>query len=146
MRIFYAFIIIFVSAILFMLPFTQMAYDFRTDPRTDVYTVDTAVGITTGNESLYDDLYDDDMGSIDIDSTLATDIPMPSSYNTTTRLLDITGLTANTTRTLSITYDYDALDASEAIATLIDRLPWVWLLVCVAFSPAALFAIFTGRA
>lgn len=108
MRIFYAFIIIFVSAILFMLPFTQMAYDFRTDPRTDVFTVDTAVGITTGNESLYDDLYDDDMGSIDIDSTLATDLPMPSSYNTTTRLLDITGLTANTTRTLSITYDYDA--------------------------------------
>ena len=136
----------FVSAILFMLPFTQMAYDFRTDPRTDTYSVDTAVGETTANESLYGDLYDGDMGSIDIDSDLATDVPMPASYSTTTRLLDITGLTANNTRILNITYDFDALDASEAIATLIDRLPWIWLLVCIAFAPAALFAIFTGRA
>jgi len=136
----------FVSAILFMLPFTQMAYDFRTDPRTDTFSVDTAVAVTTANASLLDDLYDGDMGSVDIDSDLATDNPLPASYNVTTRLLDITGLTANNTRTLEITYDFDALDASAAIATLIDRLPWIWLLVCIAFAPAALFAIFTGRA
>ena len=138
--------IMFVSAILFMLPFTQMAYDFRTEPRTDTYSVDTAVGILTANESLYDDLYNADLGSIDIDSTLATDVPMPAAYNVTTRLLDITGLTANTTRILEITYDFDALSATAAIAALIDRLPWIWLLVCVAFAPAALFAIFTNRA
>ena len=145
MRIFYAFLIVMVSAILFMLPLTEGVYDFRTDPRTDTFSVDTGVGVTTANESLLSDLYDCDMSSIDIDSDLATDNPQYYAINCTTRLLDITGLTANTTRTLSITYDFDALQGSTAINNLVDRVPWIWLLVIIAFAPAAIFAIFTGR-
>lgn len=129
-----------------MLPFTQMAYDFRTDPRTDTFNTATAVGVTAANETLLDDLYDGDTGSVDIDSDDATDVPLPGSYNVTNRVLNITGLTANTSRILQITYDFDALDATPAIATIIDRLPWIWLLCCIAFAPAALYAIFTNRA
>ena len=146
MRIFYAFIIMFVSAILFMLPVTQMAYDFRTDPRTDTYSTATAVGVTTSNETLLDDLYDGDTGSVDINSGDATDVPLAGTYNATNRVLNVTGLTANATRILEITYDFDALDASVAIATIIDRLPWIWLLIAIGFAPASWFAIFTNRA
>jgi len=145
MRIFYAFLIVVVSAILFMLPLTEAAYDFRTDLRTDTFSTATAVGVTTANETLFGDLYDCDMGSIDIDSDDATDTPLPGSINCTNRVLNITGLTANATRILGITYAYDALAASDAINRLVDIVPWIWLLVIIAFAPAALFAIFTGR-
>ena len=146
MRIFYAFMIIFVSAILFMLPFTQLAYDFRTEPRTDTYSTATAVGVFASNETLLTDLYNKDTGSVDIDSNDATDVPLAGTYNATNRVLNVTGLTANASRILEITYDFDALSATVAIATIIDRLPLIWLLVSIAFAPAALFAIFTGRA
>lgn len=134
-----------VSAILFMLPVTEAVYDFRTDLRTDTFSTTTGIGATSVNETLLDDLYDCDMGSIDIDSDDATDTPFPSSINCTNRVLTITGLTANATRILDITYDIDALKGSTAINAIMDRVPWIWLLVIIAFAPAALFAIVTGR-
>lgn len=145
MRIFYAFLIIFVTAILWMLPITSAIYDFRTDLRTDTFSTSTAIGVTTANETLMGDLYDCDMGSIDIDSDDATDNPLPGSVNCTTQVLTVAGLTANTTRTLDITYAYDALAGNNAIDTLIGWLPYIWILVIVVFPMAAIFAMFTGR-
>ena len=146
MRIFYAFLIIVVAAILFMLPVSEAIYDFRTDQREDTFSTATGAGATTANETLLDDLYDDDIGSVDIDSDLATDVPLPSSYNSTSQQLLISGLTASDNRTLTVAYDFDALGDSDAINVFLDRLPWIWLLVICAFAPAALFAIFTHRA
>ena len=128
-----------------MLPVTQAIYDYRTDQRTDTFSTDTAVGVTTANETLLGDLYDCDMGSIDIDSDEATDAPLPNSINCTSQELNVTGLTANTTRTLNITYDYDALAGNNAIDTLVGWLPYIWILIIVVFPMAAIFAIFTGR-
>lgn len=128
-----------------MLPVSEAIYDFRTFVRTDTFLTATAVGVTTANETLLDDLYDCDMGSIDMNSDVATDHPLPGTINCTTRVLNVSGLTANATRTLDITYDVNALGGSVAINLLADRAPLFWLLVCIAFSPAALFAIFTGR-
>lgn len=146
MRIFNAFLAIFASVILFLLPLTTAIYDFRTDLRTDTFSIATGVGVTSANETLLNDLYDGDIGSIDIASDDAADVPLANSYNATSRLLNITGLTDNTTRTLSISYDIDALLGSDAINILADRAPWIWMVMVIAFAPAALFAIFTGRA
>ena len=134
-----------VSAILFMLPLTDAIYDFRTDLRTDTFSTLTAVGVESANETLLDDLYGGDTGSVDIDSDDATDNPLASSYNSTNQVLNIIGLTADTTRTLDITYAFDALQGSDAINNLVGRIPWIWMLVIIAFGPAALFAIFTHK-
>ena len=144
MRIFYAFLIVVVSAILFMLPITEAIYDFRTDLREDTFSTETGAG-TTANVTLLDDLYDDDLGSVDIDSDLATDHPLPNSYNATSQVLNVSGLTATSNRTLDITYDIDALSGNDAINAVADILPFIWMLCIIAFAPAALFAIFTGR-
>jgi len=146
MRVFYAFIIIFASAILFMLPLTNIIYDFRTDSRTDIFSATTNATEDSANVTLLANLYDCDMGSIDIASDNATDAPLPNTYNCTSRVLNIAWLASNTTRILDVTYDVDALGGSDAINTLADRFPWIWLLTIIAFGPAALFAIFTGRA
>jgi len=144
MRIFYAFLIVVTSAILFMLPITKAVYDFRTDLRTDTFITATA-GVTSANETLLDALYGDDIGSIDIVSSNATDTPLPNSYNSTSQVLNIIGLGTNTSRTLAVSYDVDALESSSGISNLLDYIPFIWILICVAFGPAALFAIFTGR-
>ena len=145
MRIFFAFLVILVSAMLFMLPTTTAIYDFRTDLRTDSFTTATALGVVTANETLLEALFDDDLGSIAIVSDDATDVALPNSYNSTSQVLNITGLTANATRSLGISYDVDALAGSDAINNIIDRIPFIWMLVIIALPMAALFAIFTGR-
>ena len=146
MRIFYAFLILLISAFLFMLPVEEAIYNFRTVERTSTNVVGTGVGITTGNVTLANGIYNDDTDALGITSDLATDLPTFSSYNITTRQLIFSGLTANTSRTMIVVYFIDALTASTAINLFLGWLPYIWLLVVAAFIPAALFAIFTNRA
>lgn len=145
-QIFNAFLVIVVAAILFMLPLTDAIYDFRTDLREDAFNKTTGVDETTANVTLHKPIYDADTDTIDILSSISTDTPLYSSYDNTTRLLGMTGLADNSTRILTVSYDIDALAASNAINILLDRVPFIWLLSIIAFPMAALFAIFTGRA
>ena len=138
--------IIVVAVILWMLPFTEAIYDFRTDVRTDTFTVLTGVGVTTGSVQLFTDIYDDDTSTIDLSSNDADDDPLYSSYNASNRQLDMTGFAANTTRTLTVLYDIDALTESEAVGNLLDMLDLFWLLVIIGFPAAGLVAIFVMKA
>ena len=135
-----------VAGLLFMLPVSEAIYDYRTTERTDINTVNTAVDVTTGNVTLFTAVYENDTSTIGITSDLSTDVPLFSTYNTTTRLLVFSGLTDNTSRTITATYLIDALSGSTAVNTFLGWLPFIWLLVIIAFPPAALFAIFTNRA
>lgn len=144
-KLFTAFLIVVVAAILFMLPVIEAVYDFRTSVSTSDYSSSTNLTGTTSNVTLVTSLYEDDLGSVIIFSDDATDTPLPASYNSTTRALWVSGLAANTTRVLEVTFDYDALQGSTAINTLMDRVAWIWLLVAVGFAPAALFSIFARR-
>ena len=146
MRIFYAFLVLVTAAILYMLPVTEAIYDFRTDQRSDYFNYSTSVGETTANVTLLRPVYDDDTSTISVLSDTAADIPVFSSYNTTTRATIITGLADNTTRLLTVTYDVDALSDANAVEAIISRLDFLWLLMIIAFPIAALAAIFTGRA
>ena len=129
-----------------MLPVTEAIYDFRTDVRTDINTVTTAPVVFTGNITLFTNLYDNDTSTITISSDDSDDSPVYSSYNTTTRRLIFSGLDDNTTRTMTVLYDIDALTESEAVGNLMDMVDFLWLLILVAFPGAAIVAIFVGRA
>lgn len=146
MKVFYSFLIIFALAVLFMLPITQGVYAFRTDVKEDTFRYPTAVGETTANVTLLKEVYDDDVTTVSVLSDIATDVPVIEGYTAGTRLLDISGLAANATRTLSVSYDYDALNASGAFDIFLSRLSWIWLLCVIGFAPAALWAIITNRA
>jgi len=142
MKIFNAFLIIVASAIFFMLPFTTALYDFRTDLRTDTFAGTATGGAeTSANLSLSTPVYDNDANTIVIISELATDVPLLSSYNTTTRLVNMTGLTVSENRTIIISYDVDALNESVAVSNIVDRIPAIFMIVIIAFPFAALFAI-----
>ncbi len=144
-NIFNAFLILFASVILWLLPQTSAIDDFITDLRTDTLSATTAVAVTTDNVTLLAALYDDDIGRVSIASDDATDIPIANSYNTTSRALNVTGLTANATRVLEVTYDIDALGGSPAVVTFVSNLPFIWLLVIAVFPMAAIFVILRNR-
>ena len=145
MRIFYAFLVIVTTVILFLLPISSAVYDFQTDLREDDFTVNTAVGVTTANVTLLRPIYDNDTSTIGMISDTSDDVPLYSSYNTTTRALAMSGLSANTTRTITVSYDIDALEGSDAINTFVDQIEWIWILMLIAFPAAALVAIFLRR-
>lgn len=134
-----------VTVILWMLPVEEAVYDFRTSLRTDTFLTATAVGVTSANETLLDDLYDEDTGAVDIDSDDTTDTPVANSYNATSQQLLVIGLTANTTRVLEITYPFDALVGFDAINTVVGRFPYFWLLLIIVFPIAALASLFLMR-
>ena len=146
MRIFNAFLIIVVSVFLFMLPIITAITDFRTDTREDNFALETVVGVVTGNVTLFQAIYNDNTNTIVLNSDDTDDAPTFSSYNVTTRLMGMTGLAASTNRTLTVSYLIDNFEDNDTLNTLMDRVPFLWLLVIVAFIPASLFAIFTGRA
>ena len=145
MRILYGFLVMVTTVILWMLPVEEAVYDFKTALRTDTFLTATGVGATSANETLLDDLYEDDTGGVDIDSDDSTDTPVANSYNATSQQLLVTGLTANTTRILEITYPYDALVGFDAIEIVVDRFPFIWMLLIIVFPIGAFAAIFMGR-
>lgn len=145
MKIFYSFLILAVSVFLWLLPVTNAVYDFRTDLKEDNFTVDTDEGITTGNVTLFKTIYDDDTSTLSITSNDSDDIPSYSSYNATTRLLVFTGLSANNTRTITCTYDVDALEGSDALDTLMNHISWIYMVMVSVLPIAGIAAIWIGR-
>ena len=144
MKIFKAFLILMASTVLFLLPLTGSVYDFKTDQQTDLFSMVTTVN-TADNITLSELLYDADVTTVYVLSDLSTDLISWSSYNATSNNLLISGMSVNSTRVLTATYDVDALGGNTAIIDLTDRLAWFWLLLIIAFAPASLAAIFTGR-
>lgn len=145
MRVFYSFLIVVMAVFLMMLPHTDMVYEFRTEAQKDAFTVDTGVGDTSENCTLDDFVYDDDTDTISFISSIA-ETPVLTSYNGTTKTVWVSTLTENTTRTLEITYDIDAITDNDAVNNVLDKFAWIWMLLCIAFPAAAIAAIWTGRA
>lgn len=134
----------FTSVFLWMLPTTSAAYDFKTDLREDDHTVITGVADTTANLTLFKAVYDNDTSTIDITSNDSDDIPLMVSYNVTNRLLDISGLAVSTDRTITITYDIDALEGNDAINTLLDNSSFLFITLSIAFPVAGLALVIMG--
>lgn len=145
MRIFYSFLIVVCSAILILLPVTTGVYDYRTDIRTDNFAVTTDNTSDNSTVQLFKAIYDDDISTLEFSSDDVDDAPYYSSYNSTSRALVIAGLAVSTIRTLEVSYDVDAV-SEGALSTFLDLLPWIWIIIWVAFPIAGLVAIWTGRA
>ena len=141
MRIFTGFLIIFVTVILFMLPVSGAIYNYRTDVREDSFNYETGGAETTANVTLHSPIYDDDTDTIDILSDLPTDIPLFSAYNATTRLLDMTGLTVASNRTLRVSYDINALAEHDALDDFIGWLPLIWILMVAVMPIAGVYTV-----
>lgn len=111
-------------------------HDLKTDS-----IVQTAAAVVTGagevaaDVVLTNDLYNDDNGSvISITSNNVADTPVAGTYTAATNTLNITGLAASDTRTLTITYEFDALTDYTGMSAMVGMTPlliWVAILAIV---------------
>lgn len=145
MRIFTSFLIVLLDIFLWLLPYQSAIYDFRTNEQIDYFNTSTGVGVVSANVSLSKELYDDDTQTFILNSDLATDDPTLTTYNGTTRVALIGGLTANTTRELEVQYDTPSFDESGALSTFVDYVPWFWMIIISVFPLAALAYIWWGK-
>lgn len=103
---------------------------------TNTATIVTGLGETSGNITLHNSLYSDALTSVDnITSTVTADVPLAAAYSTATKQLNVSGLGANDTRSLTVTYDTARDDYS--LSTLSSFTPMV-LFMCLLLSGLAM--------
>ena len=103
MKFFYSFLIIFFSALMWLLPVMDATQHFLVQQRTDTFIISTGVGTTTANIALHSQIYEDDTTTLTLSSTIGEQ-PTWTSYNGTTHALALANLTGNVTRIVSATY------------------------------------------
>ena len=126
-----------------ILPMTGAQYSLLTDLRADTFTVSTNSTATTGTVQLVKDIYDDDVTTISLSSNDVDDSPLYSSYNATTRALTVSGLAVSTDRTLTVTYDVDAINNS-AFSSALTVGGYPWLIMIVLFPLGGLIWLWAG--
>jgi hypothetical protein len=147
LRIFYAFLILLTSVLLWFIPVTDLIYDFRTDVRNDDIVKVTNASETSANVTLHTYIYGSDATLASVTSDEGADAPVIYAYAPSNHTANITGLSVSLSRILTVTYDVDALSGSTAWDKILDDIvPKLWLLIIIIFPIAALVAMFLGRA
>jgi len=103
------------------------AHTIHTDEEVATYTKATGAGETTVECLLTRSLYDSDTNNVvSIANTWAgTETAVASSYVSATKALTVGGLVASGTRTLTITYEYDATTNWTGLGDMIDLSPFI---------------------
>lgn len=142
MKIFWAFIILAGSAILWLLPVSEGIYNFRTDVKEETRTVITGAGDTTASLVLSKPVYQDDASTIEVLSSIDTDTTVIDSYTPATRTLALSGLDSDASRELSISYDVNALQWHTAFDTMLTYVPFIWIVILIAFPICGMIVMF----
>lgn len=121
--------------------------DAKTDLRTDSFAVTTGALETEADVVLVADLYDNSILEVTaITSDELTDNPLPDSYVSNTKALTVRGLAADDSRTLAVTYRYDALTGDSApTGSFLGFLPIFVIIVCVLLLVGGMIAAFSKR-
>lgn len=122
---------------------TGAAHALLTDLKEDIFTITTAVGSDNSTVQLYKKLYENDTSSIEFVSHDTGDIPLASTYNSTTRSLLILGLAENITRSIDVTYEIDAID-NTSFTTALTALTFIWLIMIPLFALGGLIWLWWG--
>ncbi len=136
--------IIMVSVMFVLFPIIlDSSHELQTDATTETEAaVVTGVGVTNADVVLTNDPWQDDVDYVlTITSDEVTDVPVANTYTTATNTLNITGLAADDSRTLTITYETDALGDYTGMGALVGIAP---LLIFVAVIGAVVFGAYSA--
>ena len=102
----------------------------------------TGLGETTADIVLTYDLYEAGVGNVEsITSTEATDTPTADSYVEATKTLTVGGLTAEKTRTLTTTYESEAMNIYTGLGSITKVAP---LIVFIGLLAGGGYGLFKG--
>lgn len=129
-------------AILFII-FPMMlsaTHNLQVEEVTTSANVTTGVGATTGNATLDYALWQADIDSVvSISSSNVTDTPAAQSYVEVTKILGVSGLSANVTRLLTVLYETDALTEFTGLGALVSIAPLLVFIGIVAMISGGIY-------
>lgn len=141
-KIFTGFLIIALSVSFWFLPVAAWLYAWQTDIRTDTFYVSTGPGVTTSAVTLLKPIYDNDTSTISLFSFGNTDALSFSSYNTTSRVLALAGLSGNVSRNIEVAYDVAAFQKTSVYNFFASFALWFTYIVFILFPLAGLVYVF----
>lgn len=105
--------------------------------------VSTGSGVYSANITLGQAVFNDNVASISaITSNVTTDAPTASSYNSVSRAVEVTGLSASQLRTLTVAFTIDSPILPDSLVTFLVILRWFWVFVIIGFAGGAIYAFF----
>ena len=138
-------IMIMIAFIMFPL-ITDSTHDVQTDPQTDAFAaVVTGVGVTDADVVLTEDAWQDDAGRVTVTSDNVLDTPVSNTYTPATNTLNVTGLNASDTRTLTVVYDYDATTDFTGLGSIVGMSPLIIFVMLIFGGGLAIFDAARGR-
>lgn len=141
MKWLFSILIVLSAAAGFAVPITGLCHDFQTDVRTDNVYTSTGPGAVTADIVLFKSIYADDSSTLSVNSSIS-ESPVITAYTAATKTASIGGLTANTSRTISLSYEVDALGGSSSWTTLLGIAPYLYYLILVIIMAAGPIVIF----
>lgn len=140
--------LIIIFGALLMIVATPFVFSSIDDGITDPYTQSIS-GVTTGageyaeNVTLGRAVYNDDDSSVtSISSNISGDTPTASAYNTTSHALEVSGLAASQTRTLTVTFNIDDPSLPTGVSTFLGLMRWFWVFIITGMAGGAVYAFF----
>jgi hypothetical protein len=129
----------------FMPNLTAATHDLSTDPASQAFAgAATGAGVTEVDVVLTTDPYKDRTTSvISITSNNVLDVGpiVAATYTTATNTLHVTGLIANDTRTLTVSYNVAALDDFTMMDTVVGWTPVIIVLAILAVIVAVIWKV-----
>lgn len=137
--------IVFIAVIIVMFPLILDGADSTLrDSQTDVATGVASSGTPnySGTMSLSQPLYDDSVSYItSVSSSSGTDTPVASTFDSSTDILTVTGLSYTGTRTLTTAYQYDQTDSYTGLGAIVEIAPMIlWISVIIGVGMSVFFA------
>jgi len=137
-------IMIMVAFILFPLIMTS-SNEILTDEATVSESVTTGAAGTSGWVELDEDLYEDETNNVeDVTSDDTDDSPSVDSYNAGNNSVLIDGLDTSTTRTITVTYLYDATSGFTGMTDLTQLAPTILMLALIGTGIVMLYQAAKG--
>lgn len=105
--------------------------------------ISTAVSIYSANATLGRSIYNDDTTSVTgISSNVSSDTPAAASYNSVSKALEVSGLSANITRTLTVVFMIDSTTLPAGGAAFFTLIRWFWIFAILGMIAGAIYAFF----
>jgi len=114
------------------------------DYHQNVAGVTTAAGEYAANVTLSKDLWNDNSASVtEISSNVSVvDSPTAYSFNTVSRILTVSGLEQNLTRTLALTFRIDNPYLPDFLPPILWLFRYMYIVLCLGLDAAAVYAFF----
>lgn len=120
---------------------TDVAEDFRTDLLTETYNGDTTSGSINATLQLSHPLWKETVSDMVVRTDVSSDVPYAHNYNSTTREIVVSGLTANQTREITLTYKTAGLSDYEGGEEIATKIPLFIMLMVIMIPVLALIFV-----